>query len=372
MKKIGLIFIILSLLSFSVVGQVRIKMKKINGVYVTPCKVNGLRLMFVFDTGASNVSISLSEALFMLKNGYLEESDLHGSSYSQIANGDIVKNTKVTIKEIVIGGIIIRDIDAIIIHELSAPLLLGQSAINKLGRIQLDGEYLLILDNKEGSIKEDSLIAVEMLNKAKKNFFNHLHKLASSQFQKAYDYNSRIFSCIDLYYMGSSYLFSDNPQKAIKFLSEALINKKITCNNFKDEIFETLSLAYFNLDDAQNSILFAEKSISITDEKMMECKMYKQIAMVYRFTENKRLKAVDYYQTSVDIYCEIKGMIILDMVRKEIKDDFLSKIILDIAVTYHEIGDESMLDFHLKVAALLGNSRAIELCRLGNLDYKNY
>ena len=78
-------------------------MKKENGVYTTPCVVNGLRLRFIFDTGASNVSLSLTEAIFMLKNGYLNESDLHGSSYSQIANGDIVENTSVTLNEIEIG-----------------------------------------------------------------------------------------------------------------------------------------------------------------------------------------------------------------------------------------------------------------------------
>ena len=39
------------------------------------CKVNGLPLHFVFDTGASSVSISTVEATFMLKNGYLSRED---------------------------------------------------------------------------------------------------------------------------------------------------------------------------------------------------------------------------------------------------------------------------------------------------------
>ncbi len=154
MKKIGLVFIILSLLSFSVVGQVRIKMKKINGVYVTPCKVNGLQLMFVFDTGASNVSISLSEALFMFKNGYLDESSLSGSSYSQLANGEIVKNTSILFNELEIGDIKLHNIEAIIIHELSAPLLLGQTAIQKLGKIQIEEDELIIINAKSSTTKD--------------------------------------------------------------------------------------------------------------------------------------------------------------------------------------------------------------------------
>ena len=51
-----------------------IKMEKSGGIYLIPCKVNGLPLKFIFDTGASDVSISLTEALFMLKNGNLKES----------------------------------------------------------------------------------------------------------------------------------------------------------------------------------------------------------------------------------------------------------------------------------------------------------
>lgn len=50
-----------------------VPMEKKGGVYKVPCKINGLTLKSVFDTGASDVSISLTEALFMYKNDYLQE-----------------------------------------------------------------------------------------------------------------------------------------------------------------------------------------------------------------------------------------------------------------------------------------------------------
>jgi clan AA aspartic protease (TIGR02281 family) len=131
MKKIFFFLLLLFLLPVFIQAQVRIKMTKENGVYTMPCTVNELRLHFIFDTGASNVCISLSEAIFMLKNGYMSESDIKGSSYSQIANGEIIENTTVTLREVVIGGITLRDVEAIIIHQLSTPLLLGQSAIHR-------------------------------------------------------------------------------------------------------------------------------------------------------------------------------------------------------------------------------------------------
>lgn len=55
------------------IAQVRVEMEECGGVYLIPGKINGLSMKFVFDTGASNVSLSLTEAIFMLKNGYMNE-----------------------------------------------------------------------------------------------------------------------------------------------------------------------------------------------------------------------------------------------------------------------------------------------------------
>ena len=78
MKQLHFITL-LFVLCFSnvILGQERIPMtKEPSGLYTIPCEVNGLKLKLIFDTGASDVSISLVEAMFMLKNGYLTEDDL--------------------------------------------------------------------------------------------------------------------------------------------------------------------------------------------------------------------------------------------------------------------------------------------------------
>jgi len=125
-------------------AQVTVEMGKEGDVYTLNGKVNGLPLKFIFDTGASNVSLSLTEAVFMIKNGFLKKEDIRGVSYAQIANGDIVENTEVLLRTIEISGIKIYNVKALISHNLSAPLLLGQSAIQKLGPIKLDGNRLII------------------------------------------------------------------------------------------------------------------------------------------------------------------------------------------------------------------------------------
>ena len=120
------------------IGQTTIIMQKTGGVFAIPCTVNGLKLKFIFDTGASDVSISLTEALFMLKNGYLTANEIYGSSYAQIANGDITENTKILLKKIEFAGLTLYNVTATVIHSTSAPLLFGQSAMAKLGKFQID------------------------------------------------------------------------------------------------------------------------------------------------------------------------------------------------------------------------------------------
>ena len=146
------LFLILSLLISTLsLSQTKILMTKEGGIYSIPCKINGLPLKFIFDTGASDVSISLTEAMFMLKNGYLDKADIGESVYYSIANGDVARGTKLTIKEIEFAGLKLYNVEASIVHETTAPLLLGQSAIGKLGKIQLDGNELTILTKGSSS-----------------------------------------------------------------------------------------------------------------------------------------------------------------------------------------------------------------------------
>ena len=151
MKKIFLFLFLL--IPYTVIGEVIVPMERQeNGLYLIPCTVNGVPMKFIFDTGASSVNISMAEALFLLKNGHIQESDIKGTSHSQIANGDIVENTRILLRKIEVGGIEINNVDATVSHNLNAPLLLGQSAISKLGTIQLEGTNLIIKDarGKEG------------------------------------------------------------------------------------------------------------------------------------------------------------------------------------------------------------------------------
>jgi len=139
--KSRLILGLIALLVFSapdLQAATAVKITKQAGVYTMPCTVNGLQLRFIIDTGASDVSISAAEAVFMLKNGYLNESDIVGTENYQLANGSIQQGTVVIFREIVIGESTLRNVRASVSHNIAAPLLLGQSALSRLGVVSFD------------------------------------------------------------------------------------------------------------------------------------------------------------------------------------------------------------------------------------------
>lgn len=116
-----------------------VRMRKMSGnTYLVSCKVNGLPLDFIFDTGASSVTLSRKQAQFMLRNGYLSRNDIVGSSSYQTASGDIATGMVIKLKKIEISGLVLNNVEATIINSDSAPLLLGQSALSRLGKIQID------------------------------------------------------------------------------------------------------------------------------------------------------------------------------------------------------------------------------------------
>lgn len=119
-------------------GKNVIKMKMSGGVYLIPAVVNGSNMDFIFDTGASDITISQVEALFLYRQGTLTEDDFIGVQQYQIADGSISEGSIINLKTVQIGNKVLHNVKASIIHNTSAPLLLGQSALNQFGQITID------------------------------------------------------------------------------------------------------------------------------------------------------------------------------------------------------------------------------------------
>lgn len=110
------------------------------GACYVKCKINGLPLKFTFDTGAADVSLSMVEANFMMKNGYLSKEDIIGKGYYSDATGSVSEGTVVNIRKVEFGNLSLGDVRASIVKNQKAPLLLGQSVLSRVGKIVIDNE----------------------------------------------------------------------------------------------------------------------------------------------------------------------------------------------------------------------------------------
>ena len=119
-------------------GRTTVKMEKRNGVYQIPVTINGSEMYFIFDTGAGMISMSTVEATFLYKQGKLSDDDIVGKADFLDANGNISQDVIVKLKEVTIGNRTIRDVNASVVGNAKAPLLFGQSALEKFGKISID------------------------------------------------------------------------------------------------------------------------------------------------------------------------------------------------------------------------------------------
>ena len=133
--------------STTALGTAEIPFTREHGICRVNCSINGLPLYFVFDTGASDVTLSMVEANFMLKNDYLSEQDLSGTCRYITADGSISEGTVVTLREVNFGGLTMKNVKASIVRNQKAPLLLGQSVLSRLGHIEIDNENRKIVIN---------------------------------------------------------------------------------------------------------------------------------------------------------------------------------------------------------------------------------
>ena len=109
-----------------------------NGVYYINVKVNDVPMKFIFDTGASSISMSETEAAFLYKQGTLTEEDFQGKVNFQDAKGEVTQGLVVKLRKVQIGDRVLNNVEASIVPNQSAPLLLGQSVLQKFGKLSID------------------------------------------------------------------------------------------------------------------------------------------------------------------------------------------------------------------------------------------
>lgn len=283
-------------------AQKVIQMENVNGVYRIGCSVNGAKMKMIFDTGASSVSLSENMANFLFDNGFIEEKDVLGTSKSKTADGAIHDNVVINIKDIEISGLHIKDVQAVVLSKQNAPLLLGQTAIQKLGSITLNGNRLIINDC-EGDYSEQEVDRIVEL--AEKYYDQGNYNASIDNWLKVLDYvelNTYGYStlirsffnteqydevvkytkewerkCKDeepssstavIYSLCGSVLTSvqNKQREALVYLEKLVeLDKKLGCNSGFD--LSTIAGAYYQLEEYDNAISYFKKATATLFEE---------------------------------------------------------------------------------------------------------
>lgn len=354
-----------------VYGQTVIQMEKDGGVYKIPCEINGLRLKLIFDTGASSICISESIAVMMLENGYLDSGDIVGSGSSVVADGRIVDNTIINIKTLKIGDVTLSDVQAVVIHQLSAPLLLGQSAIQKLGNVSLDGDKLILVnhknDLKNDTIKYTDVEVLDILESAKYARMNEFYELAVDNYEKLY--KTQQLDLEGTLYYATCLRMTDCYETAL--LIHKTIEQDVIEAPKEDQrwAYYGMMICYHMLGDYRSSILYGQKALTLSDYlySAYTSLIYNLSKSYIAIDENYRGKKV--IEDEIEKYLLHIGYKSTDCWTRKADDEILGDLYWILALYYSTIKDRTASVKYAIIAAAWGDTEAIEWADKQHISY---
>lgn len=108
------------------------------GHYYADAQVNGMTVHFVIDTGSTGVALTAADAQRAGMQFLPSEFSVIGSGASGPVRGKLV-----TIDRVTLGGKSVERVDGAIL-ENSQISLLGQSFLNRLGSVEMSGDYMVL------------------------------------------------------------------------------------------------------------------------------------------------------------------------------------------------------------------------------------
>jgi len=376
-----LVVISITMLSISAFGQTKIKLEKDGGIYKIQCKVNGAPMKMFFDTGATVVSISLSTAMYLLENDLVKREDFVGLTKTMTADGSVIDNMKLIIKDVEIAGLHLKNVEAVVSSSSTAPLLLGQSAIGKLGKITLDGDYLIIhsISNQELTLdqRKNWDMQLRLLRKEKKNteILDLISKIEKTGKLNEYE----------LYLKIVSKFYLDENREVINLAEEWINSFSHTCDSIEWKMFVYFAAATANIDgdgDMEKGIAYLNRCKSYW-EKQHEADFYwANIPFVYGSYCEKAGKsllfAIIACKKTIKYFLN-KDNISVDMINQNQVQNwnnanflhFLSVIYSKALEEQREISqtDIDRVNYTCILAAKAGSPFSIDVCRSNNINY---
>jgi hypothetical protein len=147
MRKFSLLFIFfLSAISFAQTVDttaVAVETIRTEEITVFPCAVNRISMKFIVDTLNYDVKISLIDADYLFKNNSLKKEDLRMENLYDLEKLGATPGLKFNLKEITIGGLMLNNIDVIVVKDQEIPLIFGTKILSKLGKVKIENNNFI-------------------------------------------------------------------------------------------------------------------------------------------------------------------------------------------------------------------------------------
>lgn len=388
MKRLLSLIVLLTVVTFSF-AQRTITMEKEGGIYKIPCTVNGAKMKMYFDTGASSVSLSMDIANYLYENDYIKKEDIIGKGKSYVASGDIVNHVVINLRDVEIGGMHLKNIEATVMDGLNVPLLLGQSAIQALGSITIRGNLLVINDAPKTYLTDAE---VESLQQDYVNHMSYGSYLAARdcilKIMSARNINIAEYDALSRCYLECGQ-YDECLENSNKVLKRPEIDKEEN-SLYKDRAVRFIAECYYNKKQYDEAVLWYEKAMTQTAKNFPFDELrraIKNLAMAYGRIGNKekchktfnnlllidnmvnytiestkitskKYKGVDFVQNLADDY-----MAIADACIEEIED---AKPSIPLAIALRMQCDYLGYDYY---KVINGNQRGFNL-KLGHILYQ--
>lgn len=374
MKK--LLFLLIFLLSFgSVYANTQIQMEEYNGVYRIPCTLNGAKMKFIFDTGASNVCLSLSMAEYLLDNDFISTDDIIGTGSSSVADGRIVDHVIINIRDIEIAGYHLNNVQAVVIDGQNSPLLMGQSAIQKLGPIKIHGNILEIESNSNDEGLTEAQIQ-QMFDEAHTLYNNKSYNSAKELYKTLYEYH--LLSDVGIMILSDCCSRCNEDALAISYINYVKDVDKLIQDGC--DYYNTRGLYYyFGADDNKAISDFERAELKgVYDYKKSYIYRIWGTALLnlnrYSQAGDKLSEALNYKASELGVTTDfLMRDCMFDLKKKEksVKDEAADEIFFAIFKCAHLQGKFSDFDFNDTVIRLAykGNKAAQKYCDNRNINY---
>lgn len=111
---------------------------KTGGMYKFDGAINDVALAVHYDANSTKATIGSTDALFLLKNGYVKMEDFVNAPKSLDSNGQIPDGTELVLRQVKIGTLVVENMHVGISTSQKVALIVGPDALTTLGTVEVD------------------------------------------------------------------------------------------------------------------------------------------------------------------------------------------------------------------------------------------